>query len=59
MLTSLELPALVEVGNELTVSDNELLPTCDPTAMRDYLLSLGWDGSATITNNLAASCSGT
>jgi hypothetical protein len=55
-LTTLGLGTLTTLGSNFSVDNNNALPTCQATSVRDALLTGGWKGTATITNNLADAC---
>jgi hypothetical protein len=51
LLTSLAAPLLTSIGPELDIRDNQALPTCYATSIRDQLLANGWSGVVWISGN--------
>ncbi len=45
------LNSLVSLGNNMNITDNASLPTCEAEEFRDRLLSLGWSHDANIAGN--------
>jgi hypothetical protein len=45
------LGAVTDLGGGFTAMHNTVLPTCEATTLADRLVSLGWDGTATIEGN--------
>jgi hypothetical protein len=57
-LASLTLPVLTSLGFPLGIVNNQLLPTCDATQVRDLLLAHGFRKRVIISGNLRDGCGG-